>query len=65
MTHEEYLIKNGLPLPPYLPVAKLRWIAGNGDYWVKTPKGWYWMRTQDVLTKEWKHAPMGPEGESP
>lgn len=54
---EKILTEKGLPLPPYLPVVKL-WI-GNGDWWVKTPKGWYWLRGE---AKQWRPAPMGPPG---
>lgn len=52
----------GLPLPPYLPVLRLRFVMGNLDWWAKTPKGWYWLRTQNALIHEWKHAPVGPPG---
>jgi hypothetical protein len=63
--YKQILQGKGLPLPPELPIMDLRYSMGNMDWYAKTPQGWYWMRTQDVRTYEWKHAPMGPPGESP
>jgi len=60
--NEQILNEKGLPLPPYIPIRDLRYSMGTMDWYAKTPKGWYWMRTQDVKTYEWKACPMGPPG---
>lgn len=63
--YKQILQDKGLPLPPQLPILKLRYSMGNMDWYAKTLEGWFWMRTQDVLDYEWKACPMGPPGESP
>jgi len=58
----QILNEKGLPLPPQMPILNLRFNIGTVDWYAKTPKGWYWLRTQDVRTYEWKVCPYGPPG---
>lgn len=52
------LAQNGLPPAPATPIDA-RYIAANGDWWVKTAVTWYWMRG-DAQQKTWVPAPNGP-----
>lgn len=55
------LEKAALPVPEGR-LLKARWIAGVGDWYVKTESGWLWCREG---SREWKACPMGPPGENP
>ena len=60
---EKMLTDKGLPLPPYTPINELHYTF-SGEWWAKTVKGWYWMRTCDVMAPKWVQAPQGPPWES-
>lgn len=63
-SEEKTLFERGLPLPPE-PAVKVHWLMSNHDWWAQSKDGkWYWLRTQDVKTFEWKPAPMGPPWEN-
>jgi hypothetical protein len=52
------LAENGLPPAPGVP-TDARWIMGTDDWWVRTEKGWYWLRGESS-SKTWVFAPLGP-----
>lgn len=53
--YEEILTKKGFPLPPGGEVLDARYSMGDGDWYGKTAKGWFWWSGRD-----WKLCPYGP-----
>lgn len=60
MTDPKYLnIMNQYNLPPIDgDVVKMRWLAKNNDWFVKTEAGWFWLEPD---TRQWRPSNFGPD----
>jgi hypothetical protein len=57
----EAIKRRALPEPPSEPILVLRWVAGTGNWYLKTTKSWYWLDGRGG--RAWKPSVYGPHGE--
>ena len=55
-TPQDLVLKYGLPIIGG-PVLDTRYKMSSGDWYVQTPDGWFYCRTQNVKSENWKWVP--------
>jgi hypothetical protein len=47
-------------LPPVPDALEARYTMRNSDWWVRTPRGWFWLDGREGGKREWKPSAYGP-----